>query len=131
MGAAYLVQDLVVGIFQVDHRLGIGQTIGSLSSRPRPGSGPRIPFHGDVLARGTCSADGVDGRLVEVCYELARLVVELIIGVEDDARVGFELLGEMGPELTYEWLWVSYPVFILRVKSSGRKGDLPKDCVSR
>lgn len=101
MCAAYLVQDLVVRIFQVDHGLRISKAISSLGGRPSPGSSPGIPFYGDVLARGTCSPDGVDGRLVQVCYKLARLVVELVVSVEDDSGVRLELLGEMGPELAY------------------------------
>ncbi len=61
---------------------------------PRPGAGPRVALDKDVLRRGARGADAVDGGLVEVEDEGLVHVVELVVGVEDDARVGGELGGD-------------------------------------
>lgn len=52
-----------------------------------PRTRPRIPLDEDVLRSSAGGPDGVDGLLVEVRDERVVLVVELVVGVEDDLGV--------------------------------------------
>lgn len=100
MCAAYLVQNLVFRVLQIDHCLSIRQTIGSLGSRPCPGPRVGISLHSNILASRARGSNGIDGCLVEISYKLTRLVVKFIVRVEDNPRIRLELLGNVGPKLT-------------------------------
>ena len=86
----HLVDDLVLGVRERHHVL--------VRHVPRPGAGPLVPLHEDVLAPRASGADAVDGRLVELQDEVLAHGVVLVVGVEDHALVGGELAREVGEE---------------------------------
>lgn len=95
----HLVDQLVARVSEGAHCLGVGQAgRGVLCGRPGPGAGVGVAFGCDVLRCGASGADAVDGGLVELDDEVLVHVVELVVRVEDDAGVGGEGLGEVGPE---------------------------------
>lgn len=53
-----------------------------------PSSSPRVPFDEDILRSSAGTTNGIDGSLVELADEGVVLVVELVVGVEDDLLVG-------------------------------------------
>ena len=86
----HLVDDLVLGVGQ-------GNQV-SVDRGPGPGTRVRVALDEDVLRGGARATDGGDGGLVEVEDEGLVHIVVLVVGVEDDTRVGRELGGEFGPE---------------------------------
>ena len=87
----HLVDELVLGILQVDEGRGVAR------GHPGPGAGPAVALGGDVLGSSACGTHAVDGGLVEVEDELLVHVVVFVVGVEDDEGVVFELGGDVLP----------------------------------
>ena len=87
----HLVDELVLGIFQVDE----GRAIAGRN--PGPGASVRVALRGDVLLGGAGSADAIDGGLVEVEDESLVHVVVLIVCVKDDERIVLVLCGNVLP----------------------------------
>jgi len=87
----HLIDEFILGILEVDK----GGTVST--GNPGPGSRPRVALRGDVLLSSASCADAVDGGLVKVEDELLVHVMELIIYVEDDEGVVFELCGDVFP----------------------------------
>lgn len=95
----HLVDQLVAGVGEGAHCLGVGEAgRGVLCGRPGPGAGVGVAFGCDVLGGRAGGADAVDGGLVELDDEVLVHVVEFVVRVEDDAGVGGEGFGEVGPE---------------------------------
>ena len=65
---------------------------------PGPGAGVGVAFGCDVLGRGACCADAVDGGLVELDDEGLGHVVVFVVGVEDHFAVGGVWGGDGFPE---------------------------------
>jgi hypothetical protein len=59
-----------------------------IKTYPVPRPGPGIPLDKDVLRGSAGRPDAVNGLLVEARDEGVVLVVELVVGVEDDVVVG-------------------------------------------
>jgi hypothetical protein len=64
---------------------------------PVPGAGPRVPLDEDVLRGGSGASDAVDGLLVQHGDDRVVLIVELVVGVEDDVVVARVALGHRRP----------------------------------
>lgn len=86
----HLVDELVLGVAQVL------QVVVGLN--PVPGAGPGVTLGENVLAGSASGTDGVNGSLVEVEDEGLVHVVVLVVGVEDDALVALEGVGQVGEE---------------------------------
>jgi hypothetical protein len=84
----HLVDDLVLRVSQCLHVV--------IDVGPRPGAGPLVALNEDVLS-GACSANTVDGGLVEVENESLVHGVVLVVSVEHDAAVALELSSKVLP----------------------------------